>query len=81
MRAISNSALRNLSGGSTSSTPSHSQPSSPMRKESSPFSFFSERTTSAFALPKKDSYPLKKLQQLEQERNRVGIFFKSSNIF
>lgn len=52
-----------------------------MRKESSPFSFFSERTTSAFALPKKDSYPLKKLQQLEQERNRVGILFKSNNIF
>ncbi|KAF5278927.1 hypothetical protein FQR65_LT15486 [Abscondita terminalis] len=71
VRALTNLGPRNWSIGSTTSTPSHSQPSSPMRKESSPFSFVGEARTSAFGIPKKEPYTAQKIQRLVQDRAHV----------
>lgn len=68
VRALSNLGTRNWSIGSTSSTPGHSQPSSPMRKDASPFNFPTEARLSAFGAPKKETYTLQKIQKLVQDR-------------
>ncbi|KAF5277664.1 hypothetical protein FQA39_LY18452 [Lamprigera yunnana] len=68
VRALSNLNAKNWSIGSTTSTPSHSQPSSPMRKDISPFSFPAELRSSAFGIPKKEPYSMKKIQRLVQDR-------------
>ncbi|KAB0797056.1 hypothetical protein PPYR_11117 [Photinus pyralis] len=68
VRALSNLGSRNWSIGSTSSTPGHSQPSSPMRKDVSPFSFPTETRLSAFGVPKKETYTSQKIQKLVQDR-------------
>lgn len=57
-------------------TPSNSQPSSPMRKDSTPFTFpvFEAKPhSSAFGYPKKDSSSAQKIQKLLQERDRIQI--------
>ncbi|KAK5642961.1 hypothetical protein RI129_009128 [Pyrocoelia pectoralis] len=72
VRALSNLGTRNWSIGSTSSTPGHSQPSSPMRKDASPFNFPTEARLSAFGIPKKETYTLQKIQKLVQDRAHVS---------
>lgn len=73
-KALNTFAPRNWSVGSGTTTPTHSQPSSPMRKEASPFNFPSDgRPASAFSLPKRDLYATQKLQRLIQDRNQVRI--------
>lgn len=71
VRALTNIGTRNWSIGSTTSTPGHSQPSSPMRKESSPFNFSGESRASAFGVPKKEPYTMQKIQRLVQDRMHV----------
>lgn len=69
---------------SGSSTPTHSQPSSPMKKELSPFRFPAEGSSSsksAFERPRRDSIPsaferrdslsAQKIQRLQQDRIQV----------
>ncbi|XP_018331114.1 hamartin isoform X2 [Agrilus planipennis] len=69
VRALNSFGTKTRSMGSSSTTPSHSQPSSPMRKETSPFNF--DGRHSAFGHPKKD-HAVMKVQKLMHERN-VGM--------
>ncbi|KAJ8943931.1 hypothetical protein NQ314_009595 [Rhamnusium bicolor] len=64
---------KSRSSGSQTTTPTHSQPSSPMRKEISPFNFSSEsKSGSAFVKPKRDSVSNQKLTKLILERSQVA---------
>lgn len=64
---------KNRPSGSQNTTPTHSQPSSPMRKESSPFSFTSE-SKSAFRKIKRESVCNQKINKLISERSQVCIY-------
>ncbi|KAJ8924577.1 hypothetical protein NQ315_000726 [Exocentrus adspersus] len=57
--------------GSQNTTPTHSQPSSPMRKEHSPFSFSSE-SKSAFRKIKREIVSSQKLNKLILERAQIS---------
>jgi hypothetical protein len=72
---------------SGSSTPTHSQPSSPMKKELSPFRFPAEGSSSsksaferprrdsiASAFERRDSLSSQKIQRLQQDRIQVASF-------
>ncbi|XP_054274204.1 hamartin [Macrosteles quadrilineatus] len=57
------------------SSPSHSQPSSPMKKELSPFRFPSNSETSAFHQPhdlRRDSLLSQKMQRIVSDRNQLS---------
>ncbi|XP_066991586.2 hamartin isoform X2 [Anabrus simplex] len=71
---------------SGSSTPCHSQPSSPMKKESSPFSFTGDNSISAFEQPRRDStsetrrdiIATQKLQMVQRDIMQVNSEMQSS---
>lgn len=70
VKALNNFGTKSCSGPSGSNTPTHSQPSSPLRKDSSPFTFPVDPKGTAFYYPRKDSYAQQKLQRVMLERQQ-----------